>query len=651
MNSSLQLPNLSVRKRQRDALLRMLSACTAGADALEDNNDVWKVLVYDSVGRDIIAPLLQVADLRAAGVTLHMMLHASRQPIPDVPAVYFVEPTKENVTRICNDSAKGFYASLWVNFTNSISRDLLESFADRLATVSNPSPFTGRIARVYDMYTSFLSLEDNLFHLNLPGSYVALNASNVKDSEVEATIKSIVDRLFCLIVTLGVAPIIRAQRSGPAMHVARMLEQRIREHLISSNNIFSEAVSFAAAPAERPLLVIVDRSVDMSVMLHHTWTYQALAHDTLGMKLNRVTVPIKDASNTMGEVRKRVFDLDKNDSFWEENAGLPFPMVADAVENALQSYQKEVADLNRSAGSISGEPIDPESATLKAGAKTSKLAAAISSIPELSKKKRTIDLHTNIATAILDQIKDRGLDGFFQVEEELLVRPSTFDVERILALLRNMKGTVTDKLRLFLVYYLCVDNATEDDLKKCITALENAGCSDFRAYGYLKSIRAFTKKVSAIPTAPLAASTSIGSGYAASVLDTLSQVASNVNKLIISADKAFAASRIVKTLMDRKGDTSILDEYETLDPKAPKGSVPPAASRPSKEAVLFVVGPGNYIEFQNCQDQICSKVVQEGKSTKFVPNGKTVIYGSTELCTGSEFLDQLQDCGGLSSAT
>ncbi|KAI0567274.1 Sec1 [Gracilaria domingensis] len=627
----------------------MLSACTAGSDALEDSNDVWKVLIYDASGRDIIAPLLQVADLRAAGVTLHMMLHASRQPIPDVPAVYFVEPTKENMTRIASDSAKGFYASLWINFTDSISRDLLESFADMVATISNPSPFAGRIARVYDMYTSFLSLEDSLFHLNLPGSYVKLNARNVTDSEVEAVIKSIVDRLFCLIVTLGVAPVIRAQRGGPASHVARMLEQRIREHLISSNNVFSETISFAAAPAERPLLVIVDRSIDMSVMLHHTWTYQALAHDTLGMKLNRVTVPHKDENNPMGEIRKRAFDLDKSDSFWAKNAGLPFPMVADAVENALQAYQQEVADLNRSAGAIGGEPIDPATATLKEGANANKLAAAISSIPALSKKKRTIDLHTNIATAILDQIKDRGLDGFFQVEEELLMRPSTFDVERILALLKNMKGTPTDKLRLFLVYYLCVDNASESDLKRCVEALETAGCSDLRAYAYLQSIRAFTKKVSAIPKAPLTASTSIGSGYALSVLDTLSQVASNVNKLIISADKAFAAARIVQTLMDRKGDASILEEYETLDPKAPKGTAPPTVTRPCKEAVLFVVGPGNYIEFQNCQDQVCSRVVQDGKNTQFVPNGKTVIYGATELCSGVEFVEQLQRSGAASA--
>ena len=29
----------------------------------------------------------------------------------------------------------------------------------------------------------------------------------------------------------------------------------------------------------RPLLVILDRNMDLATALHHTWTYQALVHD------------------------------------------------------------------------------------------------------------------------------------------------------------------------------------------------------------------------------------------------------------------------------------------------------------------------------------------------------------------------------------
>lgn len=36
---------------------------------------------------------------------------------------------------------------------------------------------------------------------------------------------------------------------------------------------------------------------------------------------------------------------------------------------------------------------------------TARLTSAVSSLPELLEKKRLIDMHTNIATALLDQIK------------------------------------------------------------------------------------------------------------------------------------------------------------------------------------------------------------------------------------------------------
>ena len=40
----------------------------------------------------------------------------------------------------------------------------------------------------------------------------------------------------------------------------------------------------------RPILVILDRQVDLATPLHHTWTYQALAHDVLHYSLNRVSL-------------------------------------------------------------------------------------------------------------------------------------------------------------------------------------------------------------------------------------------------------------------------------------------------------------------------------------------------------------------------
>jgi hypothetical protein len=41
------------------------------------------------------------------------------------------------------------------------------------------------------------------------------------------------------------------------------------------------------------VLVVLDRNVDLIPMLSHSWTYQALVHDVLDMRLNRVTVSVR----------------------------------------------------------------------------------------------------------------------------------------------------------------------------------------------------------------------------------------------------------------------------------------------------------------------------------------------------------------------
>lgn len=650
---------LSIRARQRTALENMLAGArgadsengSLSADADTDGTPEWKVLVYDSAGRDIIAPLLRVADLRALGVTLHLSLDSARQAIPEVAAVYLVAPTLASVQRVSADCAAGLYDSFALHFTSRLPRELLETLAEGVARAGARAAL--RVVRVFDMYTDFVALEPDLFALNAPGVYAALNDTAATGTSVDAAVTRVVDGLFCAVATLGAVPVIRAQRAGAAEMVATQLEARIRETLVARNNVFAEAARAAHAPPTRPLLVIVDRAVDVPVMLHHTWTYQALAHDTLGLRLNRVRVPVRDdttgAGAGFGAAATRVFDLDKRDAFWAKNAGLPFPMVAEAVEGALQAYKMEVAKLNTSAVSANalgaGAGDEADAAT--------RLAAAVQNIPELRKRKQMIDLHTNIATALLDQIKERGLDGYFQVEEELLQRPNTFNVERIVALITSNRGTPDDKLRLFLIYFLCVDAPPPAHLSKCVEALRSAGVSDLRAYNFLKSIKAFTANMAALPEPPsapsgaLGAVGAVGGMYAASVLGTLSQVADNVNRLILAEDNARAAAHVVHTLMEQRGDQAVLDGYLLLDPKAAGASDPTGAARRSfREAILFVVGPGNYVEYQNCRDHVCATLKTEAGVKRHVPNGKTLIYGATELCTGVEFLEQLHALAG-----
>ena len=63
----------------------------------------------------------------------YSQLHSLRPALPDVPAVYFVSPTLQNVRRIAQDLQKGLYESYHLNFAEPLPRALLEELASLVA--------------------------------------------------------------------------------------------------------------------------------------------------------------------------------------------------------------------------------------------------------------------------------------------------------------------------------------------------------------------------------------------------------------------------------------------------------------------------------------------------------------------------------------
>ena len=84
----------------------------------------------------------------------------------------------------------------------------------------------------------------------------------------------------------------------------------------------------------------------MATPLHHTWTYQALAHDVLQYSLNRVSINESD-QGTGARRKTRVCDLDSKDQFWMNHKGSPFPLVAEKIEEELEDYRSKEEDIKR----------------------------------------------------------------------------------------------------------------------------------------------------------------------------------------------------------------------------------------------------------------------------------------------------------------
>lgn len=164
-------------------------------------------------------------------------LHTERASLP-VPGVYFVSPTLANIRRIAEDMHNGVYESYYLNFVESLPRDLLEELASEVANDETADLVKqvrigwlriihcrlNRRVQLVDTYLSFISPSPSLFSLlppvaapstptaasqpgpstaELQSSYAILNSPSTSEQQVEEETERIAKGLFSVVATMG----------------------------------------------------------------------------------------------------------------------------------------------------------------------------------------------------------------------------------------------------------------------------------------------------------------------------------------------------------------------------------------------------------------------------------------------------------------
>jgi hypothetical protein len=545
--------------------------------SLTERRVKWKVLIFDTFVGNMLIPLLKVGDLKGLGVTLRMNIKDTRQCIPDAPALYLMEPTKENIDILCRDCENALYQSFYINFTTTVSRDLLEDMATSLLESSS----SDKISKVYDQFCNFQCVEPKFFTL----------------AQTMPTEESIVSGLMSVLLTMNVIPIISYKQGGSCESIAKKLEQRLKNITLDRTHLHSFRLD-----SKRPLLVLVDRDIDFNVLLSHKWTYRAMVHDLFGLDQNTVKVP-KEVPDQL--LTWQTYEIDLQDEFWNNNAGLQFQDFAENLDSTMKQHTKKVNDFNEKTGLKIGQDSEESFSNDKALSQD-----VVDQVLFLMDGKKRLNTHVNISMAILNEIKVRKIDRLVSIEESIIDNKK-FD-KKVLQSLVDPSIPLEDRLRLTLICHLSYilhgappPGITKQEFDQIIADLEKT-VKDQRGTTTLPEINAIKKLCQNTQVTKVEES------------HFMNMIGSNL--------KLFGQSIIAPPQNDTLPITKLIGSFED---GIPSGYVSLDKNHKGfDDVVIFVNGSGNYMEYQNLMDY--------GKKTN-----KNIHYGCCKIQTGNEFLMDL----------
>mmetsp|Transcript_49727 Transcript_49727/g.119170 ORF Transcript_49727/g.119170 Transcript_49727/m.119170 type:complete len:203 (+) Transcript_49727:57-665(+) len=172
----------------------------------------WKVLLVDHTSVRIMSAACRMFDVTEEGVTLVENIEISRQPMPDMEALYFITPTVESVKQLCSDFGREkqgpMYDAAHVYFTSHVSDELLYKIKTTEGLIS-------RLKSLKELNLEFISLESRAFTLELPDAFHHIYSPSApiganRKQEME---RRIADKLLTLCVTLGQRPAVRYKKT------------------------------------------------------------------------------------------------------------------------------------------------------------------------------------------------------------------------------------------------------------------------------------------------------------------------------------------------------------------------------------------------------------------------------------------------------
>ncbi|KAJ4827948.1 hypothetical protein Tsubulata_029131 [Turnera subulata] len=366
------------RQISRERLLQeMLRSARTG-----DSKSTWKVLIMDRLTVKVMSYSCKMADITQEGVSLVEDIYRRRQPLPSMDAIYFIQPTKENVIMFLSDmSGKSpLYKKAFVFFSSPVSRELV-------AHIKTDSSVLPRIKALKEMNLEYFAIDSQGFITDNERALEELFGDEEDSRKGDACLNVMASRIATVFASLREFPFVR-YRAAKSLDVTTMTTTRDLIPTKLAARVWDRLTQYKQKIEHFPQtetcdLLILDRSIDQIAPIIHEWTYDAMCHDLLNMEGNKYVHEVP--SRTGGPPEKKDVLLEEHDPIWLE---LRHAHIADASER-LHEKMTNFISKNKAAkiqhGSRDGE------------LSTRDLQQMVQALPQYSEQIDKLSLHVELA--------------------------------------------------------------------------------------------------------------------------------------------------------------------------------------------------------------------------------------------------------------
>ncbi|MFS7913869.1 putative sec1-like protein [Helianthus anomalus] len=461
----------------------------------------WKVLIMDKVTLKIMSHSCKMAELTEEGVSLPEDINKRRQPLPEMDAVYFIQPTKENVVILLSDMAgktplyrEYVNNQIYIFFMLQLIIFLLGFRAYIFFSSTVPKELVAYIKREPTIRSRFRAMKEGRLQMNLEYTvidsqcFITDHGKALEDlygdkgiyQKGDDCLTAMANQIATVFASMSEFPLVRYRAAKSLDHTTMTtFSDLIPTKLAAAvwNILMKYKTTLGNFPQiETCELLIVDRSIDQIAPIIHEWTYDAMCHDLLEMDGNKYVheVPIESG----GFERKEVFLDVEHDPVWLELRHSHIADASDRLHDKITNFLSKNKAAQMHQGSRDGDVLS-----------TRELQKLVQALPQYSEQKEKLSVHADIAAKIHSIRRKTGLNNVGKLEQDLVFGDAgTKDVINFLK--EQMDIPQEYKVRLLMIYAATRPEKFESDKLTKLMELANLSRDDMNAVYNMRFLEA-----------------------------------------------------------------------------------------------------------------------------------------------------------------